>query len=256
MANKKVDAMIAWDKQLADAAMESAAVVAGLGGGQFFSIRGGTLKLGDAALPNNEMACIVLDHVLENVYYGADYNPDSPSSPKCYAFGRDAATMVPHEDAREKVCSNCKACDNNQFGSAEKGRGKACKNRVRLAIIPGGAVANGRFEPTTDPDAIKAAQVAYLGVPPTSIGAWGAYVKSLAASLKRPPWAVFTKVKVIPDPKTQVAITFELLGPCGATLADALIKKNAEAKEGIIFSYPERDEAPAAKRGRPKKTKF
>jgi hypothetical protein len=253
MANKN-ESMQLWDKQLAEEAQASAAQVAGLGGGSFFSVRGGTLKLGDAAIPNNEMGVIILDHVLENVFYGADFNPDNLVSPQCYAFGRDAGTMVPHEAAPKKVCDQgCKTCPNNAFGSAEKGRGKACKNRIRLACISGGTFTNGRFEALVSPSDVATAQVAYLSIPPTSIGAWGAYVKGLVSSLKRPPWAVFTKIKVQPDVRTQLSITFELLGPCPPSLAAALTKKAAEAKEAIIFPYLEREEQP---KGKKRKRKF
>jgi hypothetical protein len=32
----------------------------------------------------------------------------------------------------------CKTCEHNQWGSADKGRGKACQNRRRLTMIPAG----------------------------------------------------------------------------------------------------------------------
>jgi len=237
--------MIAWDRELAEAAKASAAQVAGLGGGPFFSIRAGTLSVNGSPIPNNEMAVVVLDHVAENVFYGSEYDPDNAGSPGCYAFGRDPATLAPMNEAPEKVSAQCKGCPNNEFGSAEKGRGKACKNRFRLACIPAGTLTNGRFEAFDDPEAFSSAQVAYLGVPPTSIAAWGAYVKSLAGALKRPPFGVFTKIKVVPDPKKQLAVTFELLGPAPAELAGVLMKAHESAKENIIFPYPERDAAPA-----------
>lgn len=245
---KKTTALVKWEEQLAAAAAESAATVAGLGGGNFFSIRGGTLKLGDAAIPNNEMGVIIIGNVAENVYYGSEYNPDSPSSPECYSFGTVLDQMAPHDDAPEKQHTDCASCELNQFGSADKGRGKACKNRFRLACLPAGNFVNGRFEPVTNPADIKAAQVAYLSVPPTSIGAWGQYVRGLAATMKRPPWAVYTRVRVQPDPKFQVAITFDMLGPCDGKLADVLLSRNAEVMDAIAFPYPEREDAPAPKR--------
>jgi hypothetical protein len=234
----KSKSLVKWDDQLAAAAQEAVAMVAGLGGGQFFSIRGGSLTLGGATIPGNEVAVVVLDHVLENVFYDEDYDVENPAAPKCYAFGRDAANMVPHTDAEHKVSSACKGCPNNEFGSSERGRGKACKNRIRLACIPAGTMSNGRFEAYTDPEVLRTAQLAYFGVPPTSIGAWGQYVKGIVAGLKRPPFAVFTKIKIMPDPKKQVAVVFELLGPAPQELADVLTRRHNEAAGGIIFSYP------------------
>lgn len=238
---KKTESLARWDEALAKLAKESAAQVAGLGGGQFFSIRAGTLSVNGSPIPNNEMAVVVLDHVLLNAHYGAEYDSENPMPPVCYAFGRDAATMAPHEAATKKASAQCKGCPNNEFGTAEKGKGKACKNTIRLACIPAGTMSNGRFEAFDDPEAFSSAQVAYLGLPPTSIGAWGAYVKSLAGALKRPPFGVFTKVKVVPDPKSQVKVTFELLGPAPSELVGVLMKAHDAARENIVFPFPERE---------------
>jgi hypothetical protein len=152
--------------------------------------------------------------------------------------------MAPHEEAPEKVSAACKGCKMNEFGTAERGKGKACKNTIRLACIPAGTISNGRFEAFDDPDAFAGAQVAYFGVPPTSISAWGAYVKSVAGALKRPPFGVFTRIKVSPDPKKQVVVSFELLGPAPSELAAVLMKAHDAARESIIFPFPVRDEEP------------
>jgi hypothetical protein len=77
----------------------------------------------------------------------------------------------------------------------------------------------------------------------------------VASTLKRPPFAVFTKVKLVPDPKTQVAVTFELLGPAPATMAEVLLRRHKEAEDAIVFPYPKKDvEQP--KKGSAKKRKF
>lgn len=258
MATKKKEtSLVQWSKELADAAAASVATVAELGGGNFFSIQGGVLKLGGDAIPNNEMVCIILDHVLENDLNLTDFDPDNPSYPECYAFGRSAADMKPHASVTKPASPDCASCPNNVFGSADKGRGKACKNRARLACISGAQLVGGRFELQTDPAAVAGAQVALLKIPPTSIGAWGAYVKAVATSLKRPPWAVYTKIKVVPDPKSQLVVQFELMGSCGPELAEVLVRRSKEQAEATMFEYPANDTTPkAAKSKRPKRQKF
>src|SRR5690606_31878069 len=85
----KTTALATYDEELAKLAEEAASQEANTGGGQFFSTRGGVLSLNGAPIPNNEMAVIILDGILVNTYYQGGFDPDSPSSPICYAFGRD-----------------------------------------------------------------------------------------------------------------------------------------------------------------------
>lgn len=242
---KKTTAIATWDEELAKQAEEYANQEANTGGGQFFSIRGGTLTLNGAPVPNNEMAVIVMDSVLENVYYEGDFNPDSPSAPTCYAFGRDEKTMAPHEEVEQKQAVSCADCPMNAWGSSNKGRGKACRNRRRLALIPAGGLDDGNFQAFEDPDEFARAAVVYLPIPPTSINGFGAYTKQVFGALKRPPFAVFTKVSVVPDAKTQVKVLFELLGPVPDELVKVLMEKNREVKATIEFPYAKPEEAPA-----------
>ena len=258
MARKKettTTALTQWDEELAKQAAEAATQEANTGGNPFFSARGGKLTLDGNQLPNNEAVVIILDAVLENVYYPDDFDPDSPAAPSCYAFGRSDDTMAPHEAAPEKQAESCGDCKFNEWGSADRGRGKACRNRRRLACIPAGSVdGDGNFEPVTDEQDVKQWPMAFLNLPPTSLVAWGGYVKQLAASIKRPPHAVFTLVKLIPDPKVQFKYQFESLGPVPAALLGSVMERHGEARERIEFPYPareEREEAPPARgRGR------
>jgi len=48
--------------------------------------------------------------------------------------------MVPDEKCSKAKCEDCQSCPLNEFGS--KGNGKACKNTVRLAIVPADANEN------------------------------------------------------------------------------------------------------------------
>jgi hypothetical protein len=253
---KETTAIANWDQELADAAKAAAEQEAGVGGGQFFSIRSGLLTLGGEEVPGNEMACVVLDSVNENVLYEGDYDPEVGSAPVCYAFGRDDKTIAPHADAPQKCAATCSDCPNNVFGTADKGRGKKCKNRRRLAVIAAGTLRNGAFEPFVKPEQFDGQQIAFIGLPPTAIKGWAQHVKRIAGTLNRPPWAVFTKISVKRDAKTQVAIKFDLLDLAPAALASVLIRRNKEATEQIIFPYPKAEAAAEKPTGKAKRRKF
>lgn len=245
----KKDALALWDQEMADAALASAKEVASLGGGQFISTRGGIFKLGDAVI-GHEMAVVVVDAQFEYSYYQGDYDPEQRSAPACYAFGHDVDSIKPHEAVKAPVCDSCKLCDYNQWGSADKGRGKKCRNRVRMAVVSAGEMVNGRFEPS-DAETFAAAPLAMLGIPTTSMGSWAAYVKALASTKKLPPFGAVTKLEVQPDDKTMLTVLPSFVAKIDAGWIEALREKRTEAADLLDAPYPEGDEE-APKRGRKK----
>jgi hypothetical protein len=64
-------ALANWREEAAQSAKAHVASeeTAASGGGRFFSLRAGQLSFDDAPLPGNQMACVVLDSLMENVYY-------------------------------------------------------------------------------------------------------------------------------------------------------------------------------------------
>lgn len=256
MAKSKTTAMTKWDEELARDAERYAKQEAGTLGGQFISIRGGNLQVDDAPIPNNEMGVVILDAVLENTFFDTDFDPDEPRAPACYAFGREEDELKPHEEARDPQAESCEDCEHNRWGTADRGRGKACRNRRRLAVIAGGTMRDGRFEPFSQADQVLKAQQYLLALPPTSLRGYAAYVRQLATVLQRPPYAVFTKVSVVPDPKSQFKVVFELLDPVPRELFDAVHQRHGQAAEEIIFPYPELEAlAPEQKAKKAKKAK-
>jgi hypothetical protein len=249
-----------WDEELAAQAKAAAAMEESTATGSFFGLRAGQLTWNDSPLPGNQMAVIVLDHVLENIFYDGAYDPDTPQSPDCFAFGRIEKELTPHSAAVENgtsQCEQCHNCEKNEFGSADVGKGKACRNVRRLAMISAGTI-NAKTDEATlteDPDDIDSAQLGFMKLPVMSVKGWAAYVKQLAGALHRPPHAVFTKVSVVPDPKSQFRVVFECLGEVPNELLGAIMKRHNEAKETIEFPYTPRDpnaeppEKPAPRRG-------
>lgn len=230
-----------WDEDLAKFAQESVATEESVGiGGNMVSVKGGRLSYNGGEIPGNKMNVIIIDYVLGNAYYDEPFDVDNPSSPVCFAFGRDDKQMAPHEKSAIPQHHSCKGCPMNEFGSADRGKGKACANTRRLALITEDMLED-----------MESAQVAFLKVSVTSVKAWAGYVQQLSQVLKRPPFAVITEISVVPDAKTQFKLQFKLVSQIddGDSLA-ALMQKNKEVKEIIEFPYAppaEKEEEPPKK---------
>jgi hypothetical protein len=236
-------AMQSWDEQLAKLAEISAGVEDSVNlGGNYISLKGGVFNYNGGIVPGNKMNVIVLDHVLENLYYEGRYDPDNPQSPSAYAIGRDEETLTWSEDSIPEYAGTlCKDSDINQWGSADQGRGKACKNTRRLALITEDSL-----------DDVADAEVAMMRIPVTSVKAWAGYVRSLADQLKRPPLGVVTEISLVPDAKTQFKMQFKLIGTIddGDAIGE-LIEKRDTVEQALFAGYDMSErEAPAPVRGR------
>jgi hypothetical protein len=180
------------------------------------SLRGGIMQYMEEPVPGNTMDCIVVAHVHENAWYEGDWDPDNLVSPNCFALGvGDAEAMVPHEDVPEPVCANCVECPKHEWGSDPKGgRGKACKTKRRLAILPAGG----------------GDEMALMKLPVTSVKGWGKYVNQIATMYARPPWGVITTIKVKPHAKYQFTVEFEFKALVDdAEVLGGMMKREEEA---------------------------
>lgn len=247
-------ALVNWEEEMEREAAIAQGQEANTGGGQFFSVKGGILAFDGSPVPNNQMAVIVLDSILENDFYEGAYDPNNAAPPTCYAFGRDETTMGPHPDivARDQAQhETCQGCPMNAYGTANTGKGKACSNRRRLALVPAGQLdKDGNFTAYESEGEFAKSAIGYLKLNTMSLKGWANYVKTTAATLKRPPYGVFTLVKVVPDPKSQFRLIFESLGPVDRDLLQVVSDRNKEAKAQIEQPYNldvEDAPAPAAK---------
>lgn len=226
---RKGGALAKWEAQLAQDA-KAEADNEQLPGGQFLSIKAGVLSLAGQPIEDNKLDVVIVDHVFENAYYTGRYDPDNPSSPICYAFGREEESMAPADDVEEKQNDACAGCPQNVFGTADEGRrpGKACKNGRRLALLSAeGITAHAASE----------GEIAFLKVPPTSLKGWAYYVKSLASTYRRPTYGVVTTIGVVPDQKDQVRVTFVMKELLDAKVLAAIAERREAVKELIIFPY-------------------
>ena len=236
-----------WEKELTEQAQAAAEQEKNTVVRQFLSFRGG-ISLNGQQMPNNEVAVIILDGIMENVYYSGRFDKDNPAPPACFAFGRDEQAMQPHELSGKPQCEQCKDCPQNAWKSAIKedgtqGKGKACRNTRRLALIVAGSFLNGQFQQVADLEHFESAKIVYAKLPVTSVKAYAGYVKAVASmDLPRPPHAVFTRLRWVPDGKNQFAIQFEALSIVPNNLMQIIMDRHAEAMGEIEFPYQQQIE--------------
>lgn len=244
MARK--EGLINWEKELAEQAQASTAMEASTAAGQFFSLKVGVLCWNGAPIEGNRMGVVIVGWLLENVYYSGRYDDSAPQAPKCFAFGLEEANMRPHGDvvkAGQAEHAACQGCPQNEWASAEQGRGKACKNTRRLALVAAGNFGKEGFELIRDPVHFEQSAVGYLRLPVTSVKAYSAFVKQVGGVLKRPPYGVVTQVAVVPDQRTQFRVTFTAIQPLPDSLLPAVARRHKEVAAAIDFPYPVGEQA-------------
>ena len=114
-----------------------------------------------------------------------------------------------------------------KFKSAPNKKGKACKEKRRLACIP--------F--AKDAEVLASSEMAMLGVPVMSVKNWSVYVNAVSAKYQRPPWGMITRIKVVPDPKSQFRITFAEIEPVDSELLNVIGGRIAAAKTMLQTPY-------------------
>lgn len=239
-----------YDEELARQAEAYAKQEESSGGAQFFSVQGGILTFAGAAMPNNEIACVITDAILENVYYEGLYDSKNPQPPMCYAFGRDDKEMEPHANVVEQgtaQCESCSGCEFNEFGSAPTGRGKACKNTRRLVLLPAGTLDDrGKLVLPDDPEEyFESAGFGFFRLPVTSVKGYANFVKQVAGALRLPPHGIFTKIQVVPDADSQFKVLFSPLGAIQKDLLPYIMQRHQEAMSIIETPYPAPSDEPA-----------
>jgi len=154
--------------------------------GHNISLKGGVFNLPDGSVNKGPMQAIILDWRIVNAYYTGPYDPQNPKPPKCWAISSTIEDMAPPESLGDDRQNNqCEGCPMNEFGSAPTGRGKACKNQRRLAIVPA--------------DAADESQPMTITVSPAGLSVFENYVNKLQAEYGALPLQVVTKIAFDPN---------------------------------------------------------
>ena len=235
-------ALVSYQDRLAGLSQTARGAEAHVATGKFISCRGGRFSIGGNLVQGDSIDCVVVAHALENHYYTTEYDADNPTSPDCFSFGLKESEMQPHPDCESPQADACKDCPQNKFGTAARGRGKACGNIRRLGIILMDDIGN-----------VADAEILYLKVPVTSVGAWAQHVTKLAA-MELPPLGVVTRISIAPDAKTQFRLGFSAVEKV-EDVADidvnetmnALLDRYEAVYGDLTKPYPKNEErAPAA----------
>jgi hypothetical protein len=133
---------------------------------------------------------VIVDFVHYNTYYAGAYDPNNIVPPNCFALSVETKGQVPSPNAPEAQAEACQGCWANEFGSS--GKGKACQNRVLMAVLPADATNDTPF--------------AILDISPTAVKGFSTYVSNVARTIQRPPYGVITHVECNPATKHDVAI--------------------------------------------------
>lgn len=245
--NLPVDISKKWEAYADKAAAEVPAT-----GGTFLSTKGGILAFGDEVMPGNQVCVIILDALLENTAYAGKYDSENPAPPVCYAFSRldEQKDMAPHSSMEAHPeyfvpqSDKCATCELNEYGSADTGRGKACQNRARLALLPAGYyMPKGRsktdfdLEVFTDPEHYRTADIGYMKLPVLSVKNYFKFVNDVAAAHRMPPFGVIARVYLVPDQKAQFKVEFEMLELIPNDLAEIVMARHEEQMTAKIGGY-------------------
>lgn len=218
------------------------------------SISGGVLKLGDDEIEGNQLCAIILDSVFINSYYDQKWEPGQTTlPPKCFAIAVDDEDLAPHpamEGSSYFVPQHgqCAGCAFNEYGSADTGRGKACGNRRRLAIIPAGFYEKRKgsrsefdVEIITDEAHYKTADMLQLTLPVTSGKEYAKYVKNAMSEFGRPPFGLVTRIYIEHGGQNQFTVKFETLDALPNEFFDIIMPRHEAARKEIMEPYQEPD---------------
>lgn len=217
--------------------------------GEFLSFKGGQMTFNDTRLPGDQACVVIVNDVFENAYYDTAYDPNSPVSPTCYAFGETGVDMAPHPSMQADLsyfkpqASTCKGCPWDEFGSALQGAGKRCKNGTRLALLPAGMYTQRQgsndydLNRVDDPKHFETAEFAFARLAIGASKEFRGYVQRLASTKQIPPWAAITRMWIERDPKYQYVTKFELVDTIPDEWIAAIMQRSAQAAVELTRGY-------------------
>lgn len=196
----------------------------------WISGRGGSFKCGDAKF-GSELEVVVLDWFYERRYYQGEFDEDKPVGATCYAMGRDATAQVAPAPAQAATCAECQW---DAFGTDRRGKAKACKEIVRLAVTPATFVKEGA--------SITDLPIYLITVPVVSVKRWNQYMKTLRGFIGDfAPVGAYTRVKATTE--NNLSLYFEPTGEMVDFEAAQALQQIAIDNEKDIWQPPSRASA-------------
>ena len=237
----KTTAVTGWADRMKTAVQKQQKAVLQMGStSQWISFKGGVIQVKGAVAPAGKFNCIVLAYMQERAWYENEYDASNPGTPGCYAYGDDEGSVPvsPYAKSTDKQSQTCKTCEFSQYGSAAKGRGQACRQSIRIALVP--ATADGvNGEPF------------FARIPPTSIKYVHGWLKDLGET---PCFGAVTELSATPDVNDMFHINLNVKSLLPRELQGGVLNLLDKAEEELRQPFPEMD-APAvtAKPGKKRK---
>jgi hypothetical protein len=193
----------------------------------WLSFKSGILSFNDMPAKDNRMLCVIFDSAYENAWYPGAYDPKNIVAPDCWAIARAEEDMAPSNVVPEPVSPGCVDCPKNEWGSDPAGgKGKACKNVRRIALIQAADIAKG-----------VSADVMLARIPTMSVRNWSKYVTQVANVVRRPTWGVVTELRLVPDVKSQFQVQFSFVENIPEEMLEHIVAIRAAAGNAILAEY-------------------
>lgn len=178
----KVDLPVSVKEQLANEAAIIASRIGAPSGDKIKVTQSKTFRLPDGTESNGPVHGIIIDFVSANYLFDGPYDPNDIEPPICASVGLEPTSLTPFDKSPKKQSDTCAGCAKNVFGSADRGRGKACQNTRLLYLMA--------------PDATSDTAGMLLKVSPTALRGFDGYVSSIARSFQCPPIGVLTEISM------------------------------------------------------------
>lgn len=201
------------------------------------SHQGGMWKIDGKTVTENKLRVAIIDYGFSKAYYENAFDPGVTATPVCYAFGREEKGMAPHDQAPKKQNPECSTCEWNKFGTADRGKGKRCKDERRVLCVV----------EVADEESIAGAEVRQFNIPPGSLKNWGNYLAQVREGTKRQNVrGVLTELSTEPYGGAY-ALTFKAVAELADVQVKAIMAKRSSVEAALFAPYPniEQEEKPA-----------
>jgi hypothetical protein len=188
---------------------------------------------GDGPRGSIEVVILKASPKLGKIFYVDGYEEGSAAPPDCYSTNG----VTPDPGAQKKQSVTCLTCTHNGWGTGKGGRGKACSDSRRLAVVPQLDLKNELFEGAM-----------LLRVPAASLADLADFGKALA-QMGYPYYGVATKVS-FDSKESYPKFAFSAIRPLTDAEAEVVLELQASPKVSrILDSGP--DQGPAVEETKP-----
>ena len=191
--------------------------------GSYIGFKNAQLKVDGIAIPANQLDVRVLATISERAWYSKEFDADAIQVPDCYALD----SPEPHDQAKNAQAATCAECQYNKWGSATRGKGKACRESARVIVIPANVP-------------LASAQMYTAKVPVTSLSTVTSFASRCGQANKLMGEFV-TKLSVTEDKKSFFKVHLTPVEVTADMDMAALLKAQNAAYELAMTPYPQLD---------------